>query len=126
MLKIDFSVLAPSHNVSEDVEKFEEIFEIIAKTMQELDTLSAAKDLQQILQKIPQLIELQKIYEKMIYLYNFEKEEKIEAFIYEIYEPVMKIAGTFFRPFTDFTQVNYDVLTRLKWRWLGTKVNSNN
>jgi len=94
--------------------------------MQELDTLSAAKDLQQILQKIPQLIEFQKIYEKMIYLYNLEKEEKIEAFIYEIYEPVMKIAGTFFHPFTDFTQVNYDVLTRLKWRWLGTKVNSNN
>jgi len=53
LLKTDFSVLAPPHNVSEDVEKFEEIFEIIAKTMQELDTLSAAKDLQQILQKIP-------------------------------------------------------------------------
>jgi hypothetical protein len=60
------------------------------------------------------------------YLYHLEKEEEIEAFFYEIYSSVMKIAGTSFRPFTDFTQVNYDVLTRLKWRWLGTKVNANN
>jgi hypothetical protein len=71
--------------------------------MEELDILSAAKDLQQILQKIPQLIEFQKFYEKLNYLYHFEKEEKIESFIYEIYESVMKIACASFHPFTDFT-----------------------
>jgi hypothetical protein len=49
MLKTDLSVLAPVHNVSEDVEKFEETYEIISKTMEELDALSAAKDLRSIL-----------------------------------------------------------------------------
>jgi hypothetical protein len=53
LLKEDLAVLAPSHNISEDVEKFEELHKIITKTMEELDSLSAAKDLQQILQKIP-------------------------------------------------------------------------
>ncbi len=77
------------------------------------------------MEKIPQLIEFQKFFEKLRYLFNFKTEEEIEAFIYEIYEPVFKIAGTSSRPFTGFTQVNYDALTRLKWRWLGTKVNPN-
>ncbi len=53
LLKEDFSVLAPRHNVTEDIAKFEEMYEIISKAMEELDTLSAAKDLQQILKKIP-------------------------------------------------------------------------
>ena len=126
MLKVDFSVQAPAYNVSEDVEKFDEMYEIIAKTKDEVDILSSAKDLKQILQKIPQLIEFQKIYEKLKYLFNFQKEDEIEAFIYEIYESVFKIAGTSSRPFTGFTQVNYDALTRLKWRWFGKKFNSNN
>jgi hypothetical protein len=38
----------------------------------------------------------------------------------------MKMAATSFRPFTDFTQANYDTLTRLKWRWLASKVDGNN
>jgi len=71
MLKVDFSVQAPAYNVSEDVEKFDEMYEIIAKTKDEVDILSSAKDLKQILQKIPQLIEFQKIYEKLKYLFNF-------------------------------------------------------
>jgi hypothetical protein len=38
----------------------------------------------------------------------------------------MKVAGTSFCPFTDFTQANYDTLTRLKWRWLASKISDNN
>jgi hypothetical protein len=38
----------------------------------------------------------------------------------------MKIAGTSSRPFTEFTQEDYDALTRLKWRWFGSKINVNN
>jgi hypothetical protein len=38
----------------------------------------------------------------------------------------MRVAATSFRPFTDFTQANYDTLTRLKWRWLASKVEANN
>jgi hypothetical protein len=45
LLKTDLSVLPPVQNVSEDIEKFEEIYEIITKSMEELETLSAAKDL---------------------------------------------------------------------------------
>ena len=126
LLKVDLAVLAPAYNVSQDVEKFEKMFETITKLMDEIDILYASKDLRQILEKIPQLIEFQKFFEKLRYLFNLQKEEEIEAFIYEIYEPVFKIAGTSSRPFTDFTQVNYDALTRLKWRWLSTKVNPNN
>ena len=47
-------------------------------------------------------------------------------FIYEIYEPIMKVVASSFRPFTDFTQANYDTLTRLKWRWLASKIDANN
>jgi hypothetical protein len=70
LLKEDLSVLPPAHNVSEDVYKFGEMYETINKTMEELDTFSTAKDLRQILQKIPQLIEFQKVYETLNYLYN--------------------------------------------------------
>ena len=45
--------------------------EIITKLMDEIDILYAAKNLRQILEKIPQLIEFQKIYEKLKYLFNF-------------------------------------------------------
>ena len=47
-------------------------------------------------------------------------------FIYEIYSPIMKVAATSSRPFTEFTQANYDTLTRLKWRWLASKISDNN
>ena len=48
--------------------------------------------------------------------------EEHEKFIYEIYEPIMKLAASSFRPFTGFTQANYDTLTRLKWRWLASRI----
>jgi hypothetical protein len=47
-------------------------------------------------------------------------------FFYDVYEPILKIAGTSSRPFTDFTQANNETLTRLKWRWLSTRVCLNN
>jgi hypothetical protein len=47
-------------------------------------------------------------------------------FFYDVYEPILKIAGTSSRPFTDFTQANNDTLTRLKWRWLSLRVGVNN
>ena len=77
------------------------------------------------MQKIPELIENQKYFEKVKYLFHFQNEEEIESFIYEIYEPLFKIAATSSRPFTGFTQTNYDTLTRLKWRWLDYKLRSN-
>jgi hypothetical protein len=38
----------------------------------------------------------------------------------------LKIAATSSRPFTAFTQANYDSLSRLKWRWLDKKLSFNN
>jgi hypothetical protein len=38
---------------------------------------------------------------------------------------MIKLAATSFRPFTDFTQANNDTLTRLKWRWLASKMSNN-
>jgi hypothetical protein len=38
---------------------------------------------------------------------------------------MMKLAATSFRPFTDFNQANNDTLTRLKWRWLASKMSEN-
>jgi tRNA nucleotidyltransferase/poly(A) polymerase len=75
----------------------------VIKKMDEIDIIYAAKDLRQILQKIPQLIEFQNIFEQLRYLFKFNKEEEIEPFIYETYESVFKIAGTSSRPFTGFT-----------------------
>jgi hypothetical protein len=49
MLKVDLTVVSPRYNVSEDIEKFEEVYEIINKTKDEVDILSASKDLKQIL-----------------------------------------------------------------------------
>ena len=53
LLNLDLSVLAPASNVTEDVQKFEEINEQINKTIEEVDILFSAKELKQILQKIP-------------------------------------------------------------------------
>jgi hypothetical protein len=78
------------------------------------------------LQKIPQLKEFQEFFKKLRYLFRLEIEDEIEAFIYENYQSVLKIACTSSRPFTGFTQENYDALTRLKWRWYGEKVDQNN
>jgi hypothetical protein len=47
------------------------MYETITKLMDEIDILNAAKDLKKLLEKIPLLIEFQKIYEKLKYLFNF-------------------------------------------------------
>ena len=92
--------------------------------MGQVEDLYHKKEFLQILQKIPDLIEFQKFFEKVKYLLNFQNEKENESLIYEIYEPLLKIAGTSSCPFTDFTQHNNDILTRLKWRWLNKTLSS--
>ena len=94
--------------------------------MAEMETLFETKDLTKILKRIPELIQFQITYEKLKYLASFKDAEKHETFFYEVYEPILKIAATSCRPFTDFKQANHDSLTRLKWRWLSSKVSLNN
>jgi hypothetical protein len=94
--------------------------------MTEMETLFETKDIKKILEKIPELIQFQIAYEKLKYLGNFKDAEKHEIFFYEVYEPIMKIAATSCRPFSDFKQVNNDSLFRLKWRWLVSRGNLNN
>ncbi len=86
--------------------------------MDEIDILYHEKDLIKILQKVPDLIELQKSYEKVKYFSHFQRKEVAEEFIFEVYEPILNIAATSSRPFTNFSQDNYDSLTRLKWKWI--------
>ena len=94
--------------------------------MAELETLYEKKDLIKILKRMPELIQFQISYEKLKYLSNFKDAEQHETFFYEVYEPILKIAATSSRPFTDFKQENNDTLTRLKWRWLASRINVNN
>ncbi len=110
----------PAHNVSQDVEKFNEESVKINKMMDELELLFESKALIKILDRIPELVEFEKFYRNVEYLKNFKAAEEIECFIYELYLPIMKIAATSIRPFTDFTQANYDSLTRMKWKWLNS------
>ena len=88
--------------------------------MGELETLQQKKDINNILKRIPELIDFQKTYEKVKYLCGIKEPQKQEQFLYEVYEPILKIAGTSFRPFTDFSQTNNDTFSRLKWKWLAT------
>ncbi len=92
--------------------------------MAEIEVLVDKKEILALLQKIPQLIDIQYSFEKIKYLSKLNKPEEHENFIYQNYEPIMKLAASSFRPFTGFTQANYDTLTRLKWRWLASKVDN--
>ena len=94
--------------------------------MDELDILYHDKDLIKILQKVPEMVELQISYEKVKYFVNFQKIEVVEEFIFEVYEPILNIAATSSRPFTNFSQENYDYLTRLKWKWIHKNLAFNN
>jgi hypothetical protein len=94
--------------------------------MAEMETLFETKDINKILKKIPELIQFQISYEKLKYLGSFKDAEKHETFFYEVYEPILKIAATSCRSFTDFKQANNDSLFRLKWRWLASRGNINN
>ncbi len=51
---------------------------------------------------------------------------KHEDFLYEIYEPTLKIAGTSSRPFIGFSKENLDQFTRLKWRWIYNNLKQEN
>ena len=76
------------------------------------------KDLLTLLDRIPDLINYQKFYEKIKYLHHLEEENKHDLFIYEIYETSLQTAGTSLRPFSNFTAKNHETFTRLKWRWV--------
>jgi hypothetical protein len=119
-------VFFPSHYLSQDVEKFYSEFNKITAFMTEIETLYEKKDLSKILIKSPELIQFQISYEKLKYLGNFKDVEQHETFFYEAYEPILKMAASSSRPFKNFTQANNDTLTRLKWRWVASKVSINN
>ena len=90
--------------------------------MEKIENLFQNKNLEEILAKIPQLIDFQKFYEQVKYLKGFDEAANHEQFLYEIYEPTLKIAGTSSRAFQDFTKENYDTFSRLKWRWLNSAI----
>lgn len=69
----------------------------------ELEALFDKKEISKILKKIPELNELKRRLEKVNYLTNLKIVEEQEMFIYKIYEPIMNVAATSSRPFTDFT-----------------------
>lgn len=102
------------------------MFEKIGKAMSELEKLYESKDLLKMLKKIPELIEFSNHFKRVEYLSALQNKEEHENFIYTIYEPIMKLAATSSRSFTGFSQLNYDSLTRLKWRWLGSRIGDGN
>ena len=85
--------------------------------MTELEILHENKKVLQIIEKIPLFLELRTLFEKVEYLAIFKNAAELEKFLFENYLPIMKLAAASYRPFTDFSQENYDTLTRMKWRW---------
>ena len=108
----------PSHYLSQDIESFYATFNIITSKLAETEALYEDKNLRAILNRTTDLVQLQASYEKLKHLWSFKDEEQHETFFYEVYEPILKIAGTSSRQFTDFKQINQDSLNRLKWRWI--------
>lgn len=98
------------------------MFEKLTKAMIELEKLYDNKDLLKILKKIPELIDFTNHYKRVEYLSALQNKNEHETFLFSIYEPIMKLAATSSSPFTDFKQENYDSLTRLKWRWLSSRL----
>jgi hypothetical protein len=94
--------------------------------MAETEALYEDKNLRAILNRTTDLVQLQASYEKLKHLWSFKDEEQHETFFYEVYEPILKIAGTSSRQFTDFKQLNYDSLTRIKWRWFASRFTISN
>ena len=90
--------------------------------MEQIETLFQNKNLEELFAKIPLLIDFQKIYEQVKYLKGFNEAANHEQFLYEIYEPTLRIAGTSSRAFQNFTKENYDTFSRLKWRWLNSAI----
>lgn len=89
--------------------------------MEEIEQLFQKKELENLFEKIPQLIEFKKSYDDIKYLAKFDQPEK-EQFLYDTYEPILKIAGTSSRAFKNFTKENYDTFSRLKWKWLNSAI----
>ena len=90
--------------------------------MAEIDVFHEKKDLNLMKKRKPEFLHFLKSYESVSYLYELKEESQHEKFLYDIYVPVLKFAATSSRPFANFTQANNDTLTRLKWRWLASKL----
>jgi hypothetical protein len=90
--------------------------------LDKLEKLFEDKELLLMVERIPDLILFQKFFEKIRYLEYLKDAKKHEGFLYEIYEPTLRIAATSSLPFADFTKDNYDTLFRLKWRWLENNI----
>jgi len=90
--------------------------------LDKLEKLFEDKELLLMVEKIPDLIAFQKFFEKIKYLEHLKDANKHEDILYEMYEPILRIAATSSQPFADFTQENYDSLTRLKWRWVENNI----
>lgn len=118
MLETDLSVKAPSQYVSRDVEEFNLEFIKFNKTMEEMEKSYQDKDLLQLSNKIPDLINFQKFYEKVKYLNHLGEEDLRDLFIYDIYESTLQTAGTSSRAFNNFNTKNHDTFMRLKWNWI--------
>jgi hypothetical protein len=85
--------------------------------MAELEILHENKKVLQLIEKIPLFLELRTLFEKVEYLAILKNAAELEKFLFENYLPIMKVAAASYSPFTDFSQENYDTLTRMKWRW---------
>lgn len=86
--------------------------------MAEVEILAANKEIEKLFLKVQELNRYEQFYEKIKYLNFLKNPEEHEKFFFENYSPTLKLAGTTCRTFTDFSQGNYDTLTRLKWKWL--------
>lgn len=73
-----------------------------------------------ILDKASELQSYKEFIERVLYLKNLPplNGEGIEDFIYKIYKPTLKIAGTRTQPFSDFTKDNFEQFLRLKFKWI--------
>ncbi len=86
--------------------------------VEKLEKLFRDKELLPIVEKAQDLLKFQALYETVSYLALIDDEGRHDNFLYEIYDPTLKFAGTSSaQPFTDFKQPNYDTLNILKWRW---------
>ena len=93
----------PSQNLAKDIDYFNEQFIKITEMLDKLEKLFEEKELLLMIERIPDLIAFQKFFEKVKYLEHLKDANTHEDFLYEMYEPILRIAATSSRPFTDFT-----------------------
>ena len=94
------NVLHVKHELVKDIEFLENELEKINQMMGELENLFQKKELLLIIERIPKLLEFKGSYNKLKYLSNLQNSEN---FLYKTYEPILKIAATSQRKFSDFT-----------------------